>query len=1111
MNRTKSGMSTLAAAAAICVAILHCLRASSEGDAAPVMYVDAGTNAVFEFEMPFAPAGSGFVDEWLSGPFEGDGSPLSDTVFRQSAMTGETTNAVFSVTSWIDPATGLPSDMPVEPGDLLSLVRMDTRPLEFSLHGFYEQEGLVPSRTSDALSKASGDSVVSGVADPPRSAPVLAPGLRKEFFRMAEKAYEIPDFSALMPSAENVSLVVDHPVEPWFDDGSDPGSKFACRLTGFVEIPADGSYTFYLTSDDAAALSLDGALLVSDSYPHPARTCDATIFLSEGLHSIEIDFYDNRDIEVLRLEWSGPGISREVVPAEVLSHLPTNEIPDGLQPGLDISFYAFGSRLLSLPDISGLTPAGTGVWDFVDVPNTMSAWPGAPSTLVDRFEADIHGWLLVLSSAEYEFSLSSDDGSRLWIDGSLVVDHDGKHLFRAKKGRVRLSAGLHEIRVGYFDNDGNAGIRLEWAFVGFASERIPARFFCRGTPPDADGDGMPDWWEERCGLDPLDASDAALDFDSDGLSNLAEFHAECDPFNGDTDGDGMGDAWESANGTCPFLADALEDPDGDSLPNIEEMNFGTNPLAADTDGDGCSDFLELHDTRGNPCVADIAWSAPSDVGQRIAGSTFADSTGTWRTDVDGSACAAERAGSLTWNLVVPQGGVDALAVCIGQHNSFATTFSFDLSLFVDGIFVSRQVVEAPVGATEDAYFFLPEVSAGEHEFRLVWRNWEVNTFLAVRDLRFVNFGGPDLDGDGIPDWKNHRADTSSHLDALPLESIVSPLCIEGRDLWRDILEVEVEYPETNAVFATVKTIGDGFYADIPLSTNGVATVSLRDRSLSESFNVAWKPFDVFEEDYATNALVVRTGDALRIAPYESAESEVEISVADGTNGWVCVTNWTESAATPYVFEAEGLYLVTVTHGGLLLGDSAHALVEVVRSRFPLRNPAILFEAEQTLTCPELSPRNVLEHDAELQLCAEAAGDGVTLSLLAHADRDLGLVSRLSDGGAISDAVQATPVWADNGTYYRVVDTYADGSQLVEVSLLLGAIPEGTSVVLEIFVSGVTFEDGTRTKTLTAADFDADGHYTIRFVRARGVTGSVCHRTYIYQNGKLIYTNKDEVQ
>ena len=140
--------------------------------------------------------------------------------------------------------------------------------------------------------------------------------------------------------------------------------------------------------------------------------------------------------------------------------------------------------------------------------------------------------------------------------------------------------------------------------------------------------------------------------------------------------------------------------------------------------------------------------------------------------------------------------------------------------------------------------------------------------------------------------------------------------------------------------------------------------------------------------------------------------------------------------------------------------------------------------------------------------AETSGGGVTLSLLTHADRDLGMVSRLAEDGAISDAVQVSPVWADNGTYYRIADTYPDGSQLVEISLLLGSVPEGMTVTLSIFVAGVAFEDGTRTKTLTAEDFDADGHYTIRFIRARGVTTSVCHRTYIYQDGKLIYTNKE---
>lgn len=631
-----------------------------------------------------------------------------------------------------------------------------------------------------------------------------------------------------------------------------------------------------------------------------------------------------------------------------------------------------------------------------------------------------------------------------------------------------------------------------------------------GTNPasaDTDGDGLPDAWEIDNGLDPLDASDAALDPDGDGLSNLAEFNAGTDPHLADTDGDGLPDAWELLSGTDPFVPDSLADPDGDGLVNLDEMRAGTNPLAADTDGDGVDDLFEIRNSRSNPLVADMAWGTEADIGGRVQGASASGSTGTWRTDSDGTIYAAERAGSLTWNLEVPSGGADALAVSVGQHNFYSKAATFDLSLYVDGLFVSRQVVTAPYGTSADAFFFLPEIPAGEHEFRLVWHNWAVNTFLAVYDLRFVSFGGPDVDGNGVPDWKDYRAAESSALDELPLESLVSPLCIEGRDLWRDILDVEVEYPDTNAVFATVKTIGDGFYADIPLPEDGTATISMRDRSLAESFAVTWRDFDVFGGEFATNAIVIRTGDALKIAPHDDGESEVSICRASNSGAWAAVTNWTESVSTPYVFETPGMYLVTVSREGLFGSDVGYALVDVVRSRFPKRNPAILLDAEQTLSCPQLSPRNVLEHDAELQLGAEIVGSGVTLSLMTHADRDLGLVSRIDDGGAISDAVQVTPMWADNGTYYRVADTYPDGSQLVEVSLLLGAVPEGTTVALSIFVSGVTFEDGTRTKTLTSADFDENGHCTIRFIRARGVKTSVCHSTRIYQDGKLIYKNR----
>jgi len=46
---------------------------------------------------------------------------------------------------------------------------------------------------------------------------------------------------------------------------------------------------------------------------------------------------------------------------------------------------------------------------------------------------------------------------------------------------------------------------------------------------DCDGDGLPDWWELWHNLNPNDPSDAALDSDGDGVSNLDEFLAGTDP------------------------------------------------------------------------------------------------------------------------------------------------------------------------------------------------------------------------------------------------------------------------------------------------------------------------------------------------------------------------------------------------------------------------------------------------------------------------------------------------------------------------------------------------------------------------------------------------------
>ena len=58
---------------------------------------------------------------------------------------------------------------------------------------------------------------------------------------------------------------------------------------------------------------------------------------------------------------------------------------------------------------------------------------------------------------------------------------------------------------------------------------LPALLTVRGGGTDSDGDGMPDEWESRYGLNPTDPADAAQDPDGDGLTNLQEFRAGTDP------------------------------------------------------------------------------------------------------------------------------------------------------------------------------------------------------------------------------------------------------------------------------------------------------------------------------------------------------------------------------------------------------------------------------------------------------------------------------------------------------------------------------------------------------------------------------------------------------
>ena len=79
----------------------------------------------------------------------------------------------------------------------------------------------------------------------------------------------------------------------------------------------------------------------------------------------------------------------------------------------------------------------------------------------ERWGARFTGFIRIPSDGVWTFRLSSDDGSRLWIGDQLVVDADGLHAADERSGSVALMAGLHAVRLEYFQAGGGRALSLQ--------------------------------------------------------------------------------------------------------------------------------------------------------------------------------------------------------------------------------------------------------------------------------------------------------------------------------------------------------------------------------------------------------------------------------------------------------------------------------------------------------------------------------------------------------------------------------------------------------------------------------------------------------------------------
>lgn len=98
-----------------------------------------------------------------------------------------------------------------------------------------------------------------------------------------------------------------------------------------------------------------------------------------------------------------------------------------------------------------------------------------PATRPDNFGFVFVGTLIVPEDGEYTFILDSDDGSRLSIDGKVVIDHDGIHgEGRAKRTVLKLAKGRVPFRLDYFQGLFGKGLTLHWSGPGFQRRALSA-------------------------------------------------------------------------------------------------------------------------------------------------------------------------------------------------------------------------------------------------------------------------------------------------------------------------------------------------------------------------------------------------------------------------------------------------------------------------------------------------------------------------------------------------------------------------------------------------------------------------------------------------------------
>jgi hypothetical protein len=331
-----------------------------------------------------------------------------------------------------------------------------------------------------------------------------------------------------LPNFDSLTAVKSGTVATFDISVRDTADYFGFEFAGYIDIPTDGAYTFYTTSDDGSRLFIGGGMIVDNDGLHGMVEVSGTVGLAEGLHEITVTHFERTGGEGLTVSWSGPGIAKQEIPGSVLEQIPS---PNNA-PTVSITSPANGASYVAPADI-----------------NVMATAADSDGTIA-RVEMHLDGtFVSSLTTTPYE-----------WAD------------------LTGLAVGTYSIRVTAYDDDGDS-----------AQDTITVTVTAGGGPVDTDGDGLTDALEATLGTNPtepdtdgdgIDDGDEVnvygtdpteADTDADGMDDDKEIANGFDPTDDDQDDNGTPDGqddWDN-DGIDNATEVAAGDPAGDA-PHMQD-------------------------------------------------------------------------------------------------------------------------------------------------------------------------------------------------------------------------------------------------------------------------------------------------------------------------------------------------------------------------------------------------------------------------------------------------------------------------------------------------------------------------------------------------------------